>query len=228
MAGFRLLHPVALPVGRSTLPPCSTPSLFASSEPVVLALPEAEVRHHAHAFEPPEADRLERRLRAEIPWTQHRVRIAGREIPCPRLSAWLGEPHACYGYSGQRLTPAPWTPALLEVRARVAELTGVEFDGVLANLYRDGDDAMGWHSDDERELGPRPVIASVSFGATRRFLLRHRTRKALRTCELALAHGSLLVMAGTTQARWKHRVPRTARPVGPRINLTFRRLRVEG
>lgn len=119
------------------------------------------------------------------------------------------------------MEPEAWTPPHLEIKAAIERETGAVFNSVLLNLYRNGQDGVAWHSDDEPELGPEPVIASVSFGATRRFQLRHKTRKDLKH-EFALTHGSLLVMRGPTQQHWDHQVPKTARPVEPRINLTFR------
>jgi len=166
-------------------------------------------------------------LLAGIPWTRHRLRIFGREVEAPRLSCWIGDPDVSYRYSGTRFMPEPWPSALAPVRDGVSDAVGVRLNSVLANLYRDGHDAMGWHSDDERELGPRPVIASLSLGATRRFVLKAREADAdgrFARHVLELPHGSLLVMRGDTQARFRHALPRTARPVGPRINLTFRKI----
>lgn len=170
-----------------------------------------------------QADRLLDALRAEPAWSRHRVRLFGREHPAPRLSAWHGDPGASYRYSGTRHAPQPWTPALAAVRDRLAGALGEAFNAVLANRYRDGADAMGWHRDDEAELGAQPLIASASFGAARRFLLRHREG---RREALELGHGSLLVMAGDSQAQWRHALPRTARPVAERVNLTFRQVGV--
>lgn len=175
------------------------------------------------AFGPRQADDLFARLREELPWAQESLQIFGRRQAVPRLVAWHGDPRARYRYSGVVHEPAPWTAALGEVRDRVMALVGHRFNSVLANLYRDGRDGMGWHADDEPELGLEPVIASVSLGATRRFRLRHRASGD--TCALELTHGSLLVMSGTLQRHWLHCVPKTARPVGPRINLTFREIR---
>jgi alkylated DNA repair dioxygenase AlkB len=124
--------------------------------------------------------------------------------------------------------PRPWADALAGLRDRLETHTGVRFTGVLANYYRDGRDSMGWHADDERELGPTPDdirVASISLGAPRRFVLRSRGVDPSRRIELALGHGDLLIMAGTTQRHYQHAVPKTARPVGPRLNLTFRVVR---
>ena len=184
-------------------------------------LPDASLRLDPAWLSRVEADALFAALHAGVPWEMHRIRLFGRSVDSPRLSCWIGDPDATYRYSGTRFEPRPWLPALQGLRERLATELGVPFNSVLANLYRDGRDAMGWHSDDEPELGPAPVIASVSLGAERRFLLKHRQDPALRTA-LALGHGSLLVMAGNTQRHYRHALPRTARPVGPRINLTFR------
>ena len=170
-----------------------------------------------------EADALLAQLRAEISFEQHRLRLFGRTLDAPRLSCWIGDPHARYRYSGACFEPRPWTPALARLRRRVEQACGARFDSVLANLYRDGNDAMGWHSDDEPELGPDPVIASLSLGATRRFRLRARDAGRA-TLDLDLPHGSLLRMAGGTQRNYRHALPRSRRVHAQRLNLTFRRI----
>jgi alkylated DNA repair dioxygenase AlkB len=169
-----------------------------------------------------EADAMFEALLAGIAWEVHRIRMFGREVDSPRLSCWIGDPGASYTYSRTRFQPHPWPAALTSLRARLRETPDFDFNSVLANRYRDGRDAMGWHSDDELELGPQPVIASLSLGATRRFALKSRGEGGRLT--LDLPHGSLLVMRGDTQTRYRHALPRTARPVGERINLTFRRI----
>ncbi|MCD9098576.1 alpha-ketoglutarate-dependent dioxygenase AlkB [Luteimonas fraxinea] len=190
-------------------------------------LPDTDVQLAPRWMPAVEADALFEALRADVPWARHRLRIFGREVEAPRLSCWIGDPDAMYRYSGARFTPEPWPAALVPVRDAVSAAAGVRFNSVLANLYRDGQDAMGWHSDDERELGSEPVIVSLSLGATRRFVLKGRVADAdgrFARHVLELPHGSLLVMRGETQARFRHALPRTARPVGPRINLTFRKI----
>ena len=187
------------------------------------ALPDADLRLWPAAFDAATADRCYAELRDGIDWRDEELLIFGRRRAVPRRVAWHGDPGARYTYSGTTHEPRPWTPALSAIRAHVGQLAGHGFNAVLLNLYRDGRDGMGWHADDEPELGPEPVIASVSLGAPRRFRLRHRRRPEARV-DLVLPHGSLLVMAGPTQRHWVHSLPKTAVPVGPRINLTFRRV----
>jgi alkylated DNA repair dioxygenase AlkB len=190
---------------------------------LALDLPDGEARYWPAAFEAAEATRLMAELHHGIDWRDEEILMFGRRVPVPRRVAWHGDSGASYNYSGTPHLPEPWTPALTCIRDRTQELTGAYFNAVLLNLYRDGRDGMGWHADDEPELGPNPVIASVSLGATRRFCLRHRRRRDLRI-DLPLAHGSLLLMSGATQHHWVHALPKTAAPVGERINLTFRQV----
>jgi alkylated DNA repair dioxygenase AlkB len=170
------------------------------------------------------------RLVDELPLRRERIVIFGREVEMPRLTSWHGDPHASYRYSGRTFVPQPWTPGLIAIRERLDARLGVRFDAVLANYYRDGDDTMGWHSDDEPELGPAApddvLVASVSLGAARRFKLRAKRGKT--ELELRLGGGDLLVMGGTTQRRFRHCVPRERTIAAPRLNLTFRLLRVRG
>jgi alkylated DNA repair dioxygenase AlkB len=174
------------------------------------------------------ADHLDwmRALTAELPLARERYRIAGREVDSPRLVAWLGDAEAGYVYSGVKHHPHPWTPRLTQLRALVQDACGLTFNAALANYYRDGADGMGWHADAEPEIGPSPEdrwIASVSLGAPRRFVLRHRRRRD-DVRAFTLGDGALLVMRGTTQSHYRHCLAKTRRPVGPRLNLTFRHL----
>jgi len=208
---------------RAKLPRVTTRPAACEPDSCALDLYEGEARLWPAAFDPNEATGLFDELRREIDWQQEKILMFGRRVPVPRRVAWHGDPGASYTYSGTEHHPLPWTPALDRVRSRLTGLTGVRFNAVLLNLYRDGRDGMGWHADDEPELGRDPVIASVSLGATRRFCLRHRRRKDLRL-DVLLTHGSLLLMSGATQHHWVHALPKTAVPVGERINLTFRRV----
>lgn len=169
-----------------------------------------------------EADALLARLRDGLPWEETSLSMFGREVREPRLSAWHADPGVVYGYSGRNRVAHPWTADLDALRRRCEARCATSFNGVLANLYRDGRDHMGWHADDEPTLGADPVIASLSFGAERRFDMRHRETGETVSC--TLGHGSLLVMSGLSQARWKHRLPRAARITSVRVNLTFRRI----
>ena len=165
-------------------------------------------------------------LAAELPLRTDTFTMFGRTVRVPRLIAWHGDPGCRYRYSGQTYEPAPWTPGLARLRACLVARTGIAWNAVLANYYRDGADSVGWHADDERELGPAKddvAIASLSLGATRRFVMRHRTSGDRRAFELG--DGSLLVMRGRTQQHWRHALPKTAAAVAPRLNLTFRVIR---
>ena len=187
----------------------------------LLALPGALLCYRADWLAANEADALLVALMTTIPWERHRLRLFGREIEAPRLSCWIGDPGAAYTYSRVRFEPRPWPPVLAALRARLETVCDARFNSVLANLYRDGRDSMGWHSDDEPELGPEPLIASLSLGGVRRFRLRARDGRGA-SLALELAHGSLLRMAGATQRLYRHDVPKTRAVVAPRINLTFR------
>jgi alkylated DNA repair dioxygenase AlkB len=173
-------------------------------------------------FNQSESDRFFSELLNNINWQQDKIKIFGEKVDLPRLTAWYGDEGKSYIYSGITMNPNPWTPNLLTIKKRIEETVKVNFNSVLVNLYRNGQDYVSWHSDDEKELGENPTIASVSFGATRRFLLRHKSNKNLETVDLSLNHGSLLIMKGSTQHFWKHQVPKTAKVKTERINLTFR------
>lgn len=154
-------------------------------------------------------------------WQDQTIHSYGRSIPLPRGTAWYGDPGTVYAYSGISNVPLPWTKVLSEIRTAVQAHCDTPFNSVLLNHYRTGKDSIAWHSDDEPELGDCPVIASVSLGSTRLFQFKHKHKPDLKA-SIALTHGSLLVMRGHTQANWLHQVPKTVKPVGARINLTFR------
>lgn len=166
------------------------------------------------------ADALFQRLHDETPWRHESIKFFGRSQAMPRLTCWMGD--AAYAYSGLVNTPSPWSAPVAEVRSVVERLAGVRFNGVLLNLYRHGGDSMGWHADDEASLGPHPVIASVNLGAVRRFRFKPKPHLRAESVGFDLPSASVLLMQGDTQRNWLHAVPKTARPVGPRINLTFR------
>ena len=166
------------------------------------------------------ADELCALLRRNTPWQQE----IGRGRPFPRLTAYYADPGVQYSYSGVTHQAARWTPALLDLKAKVELAAQENFNSLLLNLYRDGQDSIGFHADDEPELGRKPVIGSVSLGGVRRFILKHKKTKEKFAFDLA--HGSLLVMGGASQHHWLHGVPKTTEAVGERVNLTFRRISV--
>ena len=165
---------------------------------------------------------LYHQLLEKLPWRQDSITLFGKNHPLPRLQVWMGDPEMNYRYSGLILEPIPWCSTVRIIKRRIESICGHHFNSVLINLYRTGQDSNGWHSDDEPELGENPVIASFSLGATRRFRLRHKHQKDLSSHSFNLSSGSLLIMAGTTQKYWQHSLPKTAKTVKPRINLTFR------
>jgi len=163
-------------------------------------------------------------LLGTIAWKQEPIIIFGKKVMQPRMTAWYGDSNKAYTYSGVTMQPLPWTTVLNDIKQQAEQLAGTAFTSALLNLYRDGNDSMGWHRDNEAELGNNPVIASVSFGATRLFKFRdHHSKKV--TIPVELTDGSILVMGGRTQHYWEHAVPKTNKPVGARINITFRVIR---
>ena len=165
-----------------------------------------------------------RQLIDEVPWRAEKIVVWGKTFPQPRLIAWYGDIGKKYTYSGITLSPLLWTQALLDIKSRVEAVACTDFNSVLLNYYRDHRDSMGLHSDDEPELGTSPVLASLSLGEERTFILKHKRDKALKPVRLKLASGSLLLMKGETQRYWKHGIEKESRPCGPRVNLTFRRI----
>jgi alkylated DNA repair dioxygenase AlkB len=189
--------------------------------PHPIALADADLIFYPTAFTAVESDRWLAELTKTIEWRQEQIELFGRSLGLPRLTAWYGDQGKSYTYSGLTMMPTPWTKELLILKSHVDALSGVTFNSVLLNLYRTGNDSMGWHSDDEPELGQNPIIGSLSFGATRRFGLRHKFEKRLRH-QLELTSGSFLLMQGKTQHYWQHQIAKTKRAIAPRINLTFR------
>jgi alkylated DNA repair dioxygenase AlkB len=188
-----------------------------------LALDDAEICYRAKGLEAlgTDPDSLLQTLHAQVPWQQHQVVIAGQRIDQPRLSAWYGDVFHRHASLAEVLQPLPWTSALLRLKQRLEEDLDARFNSLLLNLYRDGHDAIGWHADDEVELGLTPLIVSISLGQPRTFLLRRKDDHR-RRLSMVLDHGSLLVMSGTTQRYWQHAIGREAGAKDARINLTFR------
>jgi alkylated DNA repair dioxygenase AlkB len=174
-----------------------------------------------HFLSSEQADLLLENLQGKLPWEQHYIRLFGRRVASPRLSVWMGDANAHYRYSGVPYQPIAWLDCLQDLRLRLQDELNERFNSVLCNLYRNQQDSMGLHADDEMELGARPVIASLSLGATRRFRIKRRDN-AVASKSIELTNGSLLVMRGDTQTFWQHEVPKQKTPCGPRINLTYR------
>lgn len=191
------------------------------SGPIVL--PDAQLRYEPHFLSSDTADRLFKNLSTQVIWKEDSIRLFGKTYTQPRLTALYGDQGKSYTYSGIQMHPTPFIPELLDLKLRIEDLSGERFTTCLLNLYRDGKDSNGWHADNEKELGDQPFIASVSLGATRAFHIKHREDKSLRF-RMQLEHGSLLLMGGTMQESWLHQIPKTRKPVGKRINLTFRKI----
>lgn len=186
-------------------------------------LPDATIRYFPNFLAKNIADAYFSELLDTIPWQNDPITVFGKTYPQPRMTSLHGHTTDPYGYSGIVMQPNPMTTTLKEIETKIQMLCEERFTTVLLNLYRTGKDSNGWHADDESELGQNPIIASVSLGAERYFHLKHKRDKTQRL-KFALAHGSLLLMEGSTQHHWKHQVAKTAREVGPRINLTFRKV----
>lgn len=188
---------------------------------IVFDVPDAEISYYPNFISNAEADLIFKTLQHEIPWQQDLIKVFGKTYNQPRLTALFGNPDKSYSYSSITMYPNAWSPLLLELKNKIETIAATSFTTVLLNYYRNGMDSNGWHADNEKELGQNPIIASLSFGASRHFQLKHNTLKEQKL-NLTLEHGSLLLMKGPTQHFWKHQIPKTKKFVGPRINLTFR------
>lgn len=187
-----------------------------------LPIAHADIRYYPNFFDINTSDFLYQKLYKQVKWQQDYITLYGKTNPIPRLTSWYGNEGKIYTYSNITMQPHPWNESLLIIKNKLKNITKVNFNSVLINLYRDGKDSVAWHSDDEPELGENPVIASVSFGETRRFMFKPKDKNNHGKSELNLSHGSVLLMAGETQKYWLHQIPKTSKQVAPRINLTFR------
>lgn len=194
--------------------------LISSDSGELIQLADAELIYWPQLFDD---EAMIAELIRDIAWQSETIRIAGVERLVPRLTAWYGDEGADYRYSGVDHSPLAWSQTLLKIKEKVEQASGESFNSALCNLYRNGKDSVAWHSDDEPELGAQPVIASVSFGATRSFHLKHKTQTKLRH-KMSLTSGSLLVMKGATQSHWLHQVPKEPKITEPRVNITFRKI----
>lgn len=188
-----------------------------------LAMPDAEIYLQREFPSSVAADIVLKRLVDETDWRSETIRLWGKSIAQPRLTAWHGDPGRHYTYSGLTMKAAAWTPLLQTLKSEVEEAVGETFNSVLLNYYRTECDSVGYHSDDEKELGPEPTIASLSFGDSRIFVFKSK-QKRHKPVRLQLEHGSLLLMKGPTQRHWLHAIEKETQPCGPRVNLTFRRI----
>jgi alkylated DNA repair dioxygenase AlkB len=186
-------------------------------------LPDATIKYYPNFLNTKEADLYLEQLTKETPWRNDPITVFGKTYPQPRMTSLHGHTTESYSYSGIVMQPNRMRKPLLNIEQKLQAFTKETFTTVLLNLYRDGQDSNGWHADNEKELGVNPVIASISLGASRYFHLKHNSDKSQRL-KLELTHGSLLLMEGATQHFWKHQIAKTAKKVGPRINLTFRKV----
>jgi len=198
--------------------------LLFNSEPLTLSLPDAEIIYYPKFFDKEQADQIYAELLQEIAWQQDNITVFGKTHPQPRLTALYGNEGKPYSYSNITMQPHPWNTLLQKIKYHIETTTERQFTTVLLNQYRDGKDSNGWHADNEKELGTNPIIASLSFGAERVFQLKHNTIADAKK-SIVLEHGSLFLMKGSTQHFWKHQIPKTAKPIGNRINLTFRSIK---
>ena len=202
------------------------PSLF-DNEPdtptrQTFALGDSEIQYVANAFTAREADRLLQSLLDAIPWRTATMTIAGQKRPLPRLQCWMADQGRSYSYSGLKLSPHPWNPDVLRIKARLEQLCEHSFNSVLLNYYRGGSDSVSWHADDETELGPNPIVASVSLGAQRTLEFKPKFKITTPKKQIVLGSGSILIMGKTIQNNWLHQLPKISGNIEPRISLTFR------
>lgn len=187
-------------------------------------LPQDILEYHPNIFTSTESAAFLKFFIDTISWEQKMIMMYGKEMITPRLTAWYGDPEKTYAYTGNHFNPLPWTNELLEIKQRIEPLANIKFNSVLLNYYRNGNDSVAWHSDNENELGDRPLIASVSFGQVRRFDIRHK-QDHQRKYAINLENGSLLLMKGDLQQDWEHRIAKSTKPMRERVNLTFRVIR---
>ena len=186
-------------------------------------LPDAHLIYIPNCFSEQEADAYFSKLRNETEWQEDDIKVFGKTYKQPRLTALFGDSNKPYSYSNITMFPKPLTNSLKGIKQKVEHYSEIQFNTVLLNLYRHGNDSNGWHADNEKELGKNPIIASVTFGEERPFHFKHRTLKQ-ESHKLLLEHGSLLIMKGEMQHHWLHQIAKTKKKIEERINLTFRKL----
>jgi alkylated DNA repair dioxygenase AlkB len=194
--------------------------LSESNDTELIKINNGEYMYIPNFYKKEIADKYLDRLISDIKWKQESMKMYGKEIPFPRLTSWYGDNDKPYSFSGIKLQPNPWSPGLLKIKSDIEPKAEVAFNSVLLNRYRDGNDSISWHTDAEKELGINPVIASVNFGAERKFQLKHKETNE--RIDILLKHGSLLIMQGELQHFWKHQIPKSKKVNEERVNLTFR------
>ena len=188
----------------------------------IVAHNDLKIRIEDNFFNPIDSDELLTKLISKLPWESMVIKMFGRETKIPRLQCWIGDEGCNYKYSGKKLNRQNWTKDLTMIREKIYKEFKIDFNSVLVHYYRDGKDSMGWHSDDEKELGHNPTIASISFGSERDLVFKNKISKE--TLSIAQVHGCLILIDGKTQKNWQHSIKKTRKVIGPRINLTFRNI----
>lgn len=188
----------------------------------IVAHNDLKIRIEEGFFNTVDSDTLLKNFITKLPWESMTIKMFGRDTKIPRLQCWIGDEGCEYRYSGKQLNRRAWNQDLIMIRKRIFEKFKIDFNSVLANYYRDGKDSMGWHSDDEKELGPNPTIASISFGSERDLVFRNKISRE--TLAITQTNGCLILIDGETQKNWQHSIKKTQKVIGPRINLTFRNI----
>ena len=188
----------------------------------IVAHNDLKIRIEKNFFSPYESGEYLNKFIKLLPWESMTIKMFGKEVTIPRLQCWIGDENCEYKYSGKKLNRQDWNSELLKIRKKIKNEFAIDFNSVLANYYRDGKDSMGWHADDEKELGPNPTIASISFGSERNLFFRNNYTKE--TLSIPQENGSLIIIDGKTQKNWQHSIKKTQKIIGPRINLTFRNI----
>ncbi len=188
----------------------------------IVAHNDLKVRIEKNFFNQVDSNELLKKIISDLPWESMAIKMFGKDITIPRLQCWVGDKGCDYKYSGKKLNRQDWTTDLIMIREKIYKELNIDFNSVLVNYYRDGKDSMGWHSDNERELGPNPTIASISFGSERDLVFRNKINKEV--LPIPQTHGCLILIDGKTQKNWQHAIKKTRKVIGPRINLTFRNI----
>ena len=188
----------------------------------IVAHNDLKVRIEKNFFNQVDSNELLKKIISDLPWESMAIKMFGKDITIPRLQCWVGDKGCDYKYSGKKLNRQDWTTDLIMIREKIYKELNIDFNSVLVNYYRDGKDSMGWHSDNERELGPNPTIASISLGSERDLVFRNKINKEV--LPIPQTHGCLILIDGKTQKNWQHAIKKTRKVIGPRINMTFRNI----